>query len=98
VKSINKAVLFAVWVLLAGLPLIACRSNHNVNSAGSAISSVFEQDRDNDGVVDVVYYYTYNIAGNEIKLEIDTDNDGAVNKVYCYNLENDFANRPFLEK
>jgi hypothetical protein len=56
-------------------------------TTGNAFNSIYESDRDNDGVIDAVYYYTYDIAGNEIKVEIDSDNDGVINKVYCYNME-----------
>jgi hypothetical protein len=56
-------------------------------ATGNTLNSIYESDRDNDGVIDAVYYYTYDIAGNEIKVEIDSDNDGLVDEVYCYNME-----------
>ena len=46
-----------------------------------------QTDWDQDGVIDAVYYYTYDIGGNEIKVEIDSDNDGVVDEVCCYNME-----------
>jgi len=38
-------------------------------------------------VIDAVYYYTHDVGGNEIKVEIDSDNDGVVDEVCCYNME-----------
>ena len=55
-------------------------------TTGNTFNSIYESDRDNDGVVDAVYYYTYDLAGNEIKVEIDSDNDGVINEICCYNM------------
>jgi len=52
----------------------------------NTLNSIYKCDRDNDGVVDAVYHYTYDINGNEIKVEVDSDNDGVINQVCCYNL------------
>jgi len=61
-------------------------------NAGNTLNSIYECDRDNDGVVDAVYHYTYNINGNEIKVAVDSDNDGLINEVCCYNLSKDIKN------
>ena len=58
-------------------------------TTGKTFNSIYESDRDEDGVIDAVYYYTYDIAGNEIKVEIDSDNDGVINEICCYNMETD---------
>ena len=55
-------------------------------TAGNTFNSKYECDRDNDGVVDAVYHYTFDINCNEIKVAIDSDNDGVINEVCCYNL------------
>jgi len=56
-------------------------------TTGNTFNSIYESDRDKDGVIDAVYYYTYDIGGNEIKVEIDSDNDGVVDEICCYNIE-----------
>lgn len=55
-------------------------------TTGNTFNSIYESDRDKDGVIDAVYYYTYDIARNEIKVEIDSDNDGVINEICCYNM------------
>ncbi|MEN8231170.1 MAG: hypothetical protein ABFR35_00645 [Thermodesulfobacteriota bacterium] len=73
---------FSLTVLLT---MYGC--NINGGTTGNTLNSIYESDRDKDGVIDAVYYYTYDIAGNEIKVEIDSDNDGVVDEVRCYNME-----------
>ena len=63
-------------------------------TTGNTLNSTYENDRDNDGVVDTVYYYTYDIDGSEIKVEIDSNNDGVINEVCCYNLGKENKNKP----
>ncbi|MFC1843262.1 hypothetical protein ACFLZ5_00540 [Thermodesulfobacteriota bacterium] len=58
-------------------------------TTGNTLNSIYECDRDNDGVVDAVYHYTYDINGTEIKVAVDSDNDGLINEVCCYNLSKD---------
>ena len=53
---------------------------------GNTLNSIYECDRNNDGVVDAVYHYTYDINDNKIKVAIDSDNDGVINEVCCYTL------------
>ena len=56
------------------------------NGSNCTLSSVYENDRNNDGVVDAVYRYTLDINNNMIKVEIDPHNDGHFQKGCCYNL------------
>ena len=36
-------------------------------TTGNTFNSIYESDRDNDGVVDAVYYYTYDDAENGVQ-------------------------------
>ena len=61
-------------------------------TAGNTLYSIYKCDSDNDGVVDAVYHYSYDINSNEIKVAVDSDNDGLINEVCCYNLSKDIKN------
>ena len=56
------------------------------NGGNCMLSSVYKNDRNNDGVVDAVYRYTLDINDNMIKVEIDPHNDGHFRKGSCYKL------------
>ena len=84
-----KKGLLAISPLLLAMAITACNGGNDSGIAANALNSIYKNDRDEDGVVDTVYYYTYDISGNEITLEIDSDNDGVINTVYCYNLGKD---------
>ena len=81
-------VLAAMCVLMAALTLAGC-SRNDASAASNDMNAVFRSDKDNDGVIDAVYYYTYSIRGNDIKVEIDSDNNGKIDTIYSYNLGSD---------
>ena len=73
----------------------ACGGSISSETPCNALHSVYENDSDHDGVVEAVYYYTYAIDGNEIKVETDLYNDGGINEIYCYSQGSDMRNRSF---
>ena len=46
-----------------------------------------EYDNDADGVVDSLYNYTYDLAGNQTRNEYDSDADGMPNSIYNYTYD-----------
>jgi hypothetical protein len=62
-------------------------------TTGNCFNSVYECDKDNDGIVDAVYYYTFDIEENVIKAEIDSDNDGLIDESCCYCLGTEMKNK-----
>ena len=83
----TKITVLAICALSLTVLLTVYGGSSSDRATDSTFNSIYESDRDNDGVIDAVYYYTYDIAGNEIKVEIDSDNDGVINKVSCYHME-----------
>ena len=73
--------------------LVCCYVN---GTSCNALNSIYKNDSDNDGVAETVYYYTYDVNENLIRLGIDSDSDGAVNEIYNYNLGRDMENKPLL--
>ena len=94
-KNTIKITLWAILLLALTVTLAVMTCCYISGTSNNALSSKFENDSDNDGVVDSIYYYNYDIRKNQIKLGIDSDNDGAVNNIYCCNLENQRLNKPF---
>ena len=90
-----KKGLLAICPLIVALALTACNGGNGSGVTANELNSIYKNDRDDDGVVDTVYYYSYDINVNEIKLEIDSDNDGVINQVYCYNLGKDKRNTSY---
>jgi len=80
-KKTIKIIFQAISVSCVIVSLTACS-----NSSSGKLCSVYENDRNNDGVVDDVYRYTLDIKDNIIKVEIDPNNDGHFRKGCCYNL------------
>ena len=94
----NNKIIITLWAILllavtATLAVMTCC--YISGTSCNALSSRFENDRDNDGVVDSIYHYNYDVRENQIRLGIDSDNDGAVNNIYCYNLGKDKVNKPY---
>jgi hypothetical protein len=87
-----KISLAAIIITSFALLLAIYGSSNLLGTADNTFNSIYHFDRDNDGIFDSVYQYTYDINGNEIKVEIDSDNDGVINEVYCYNLIADIRN------
>lgn len=77
-----KIILSAVGVFFLSAFLIACSGSNN-----GMLNSVYQADKNNDGIVDAVYRYTLDVKSNQIKVEIDSNNDGCPDKACCYNLD-----------
>jgi len=84
-----KIALLVICVLFLTVSLVTFVNG----TTGNCFSSKYECDKDNDGVVDVVYYYTLDIEENTIKVEIDSDNNGLINEAFCYCLGTDMKNK-----
>ena len=91
----TKITVLAICTFSLTVLLTAYGGRISGGTTGNTLTSTYESDRDSDGVVDAVYYYTYDIDGSEIKVEIDSNNDGVINEVCCYNLRTDSRNKPF---
>ena len=81
-NSILKIGLLVICVLFLAVSFVMLVDG----TPGNCFNSIYECDKNNDGVVDAVYYYTFDTKENVIKVEIDLDNDGLINEVCCYCL------------
>lgn len=84
-----KIALLVICVLFVTVSLVTFVNG----TTGNYFNSVYECDKDNDGIVDAVYCYTFDIEENTIKVEIDSDNDGLINEACCYFLGTDMKNK-----
>jgi len=85
-RKIIKIVLLAILPFSLAVYVIALACCYISGTSWDAMISKYENDLDNDGVAEKVYYYTYDVTENLVKLGIDSDNDGAINEIYNYNL------------
>ena len=84
-----KIALLVICALFLTVSLVTFVSG----TTGNCFYSVYECDKDNDGVVDAVYFYTFDFEENIIKVEIDSDNDGLIDETCCNCLGTKMKNK-----